>query len=97
MFIISALPKFWLIDFKVLPYLINKTQSAFIKGRSIVDNVLLMQEVVRGYHRDSGIPRCTIKVDIMKAYDSMDWIHTYIIKGQKSGFIAREKQIGNHA
>lgn len=25
-----------------LPYIINKNQSAFMKGRSIIDNVLLM-------------------------------------------------------
>lgn len=74
----------------VLPYLIDKTQSAFIKGRSIVDNVLLMQEVVRGYHRDSGSPRCSIKVDLMKAYDSVDWgflIDTLSAMGFPSIFI----------
>lgn len=31
----------------VMPFIINHAQSAFIKGRSIVDNVLLMQELVR--------------------------------------------------
>lgn len=40
----------------VLLYLINKNQSAFSKG--IVENVLLMQEVLRGYHKNSGSPRC---------------------------------------
>lgn len=34
----------------VLPYLINKIQSAF-RGRSIIDNVLLMQEVVKNYQK----------------------------------------------
>lgn len=56
-----------------LPCLIDQAQSAFIKGRSIVDNVLLMEELVRGYHRDDGIPRCAVKIDFMKAYDSVDW------------------------
>lgn len=32
-----------------------------------MDNVLLMQELVRGYHRDLGPPRCAIKPDLMKA------------------------------
>lgn len=57
----------------VLPSIIGPSQSAFIKGRSIMDNTLLMQELVRDYHRDPGPPRCAIKLDIMKAYDRVDW------------------------
>lgn len=48
----------------VLPSIIGPSQSAFIKGRSIMDNTLLMQELVRDYHRDQGPPRCAIKLDI---------------------------------
>ncbi|KAG5524001.1 hypothetical protein RHGRI_030865 [Rhododendron griersonianum] len=57
----------------VLPLVIGPTQSVFIKGRSIVDNVLLTHELIRNYHRDVGLPRCAIKIDLMKAYDSVDW------------------------
>lgn len=56
----------------ILPCLINQAQFSFVKGCSIVDNVLLMQELVRGYHRDDKDPRCAIKIDLMKAYDSVD-------------------------
>ncbi|XP_028110090.1 uncharacterized protein LOC114308656 [Camellia sinensis] len=28
---------------------------------------------MRGYHRDSKVPRCAMKVDIMKAYDNVRW------------------------
>lgn len=56
-----------------LSHIVSHAQSAFIKGRSIVDNVLLMHELIRNYHRDDGPPRCAIKVDLMKAYDSVDW------------------------
>lgn len=33
----------------------------------------LAQELVRDYHRKAGTARCTMKVDIMKAYDSVNW------------------------
>lgn len=56
-----------------LPSLINKAQSAFIEGRQIMDNILLAQEVVRDYHLKSGKPRCALKVDIMKVFDSVNW------------------------
>lgn len=41
----------------VLSGLIYPCQSVFVKGRNIIDNVfLLMQELVRDYHRDKGRP-----------------------------------------
>ena len=52
----------------VLPSIINQSQSAFVKG-SIADNILLMQELVRNYHRDNTPARCAIKIDLRKVYD----------------------------
>lgn len=57
----------------VLPMLINDKQSAFVKGRHIADNILMMQELVREYYIDRGAQRCAFKVDIMKAYDIVSW------------------------
>jgi hypothetical protein len=57
----------------ILDGLIGKNQSAFIPGRSIAENIFLAQELVRDYHRKAGTARCTMKVDIMKAYDSVNW------------------------
>lgn len=57
----------------VLPCLVGKFQTAFVKGRRIGDNILLAQELFRNYHRDKGSPRCAIKVDLMKAYDTVRW------------------------
>lgn len=34
---------------------------------------MLMQEKVRNYHRDGGVPRGAVKIDIMKAYDTVRW------------------------
>jgi hypothetical protein len=56
-----------------LSELISMNQYAFIPSRSIAENVLLAQELVRNYHKDSGQPRCTLKIDLMKAYDFVDW------------------------
>lgn len=56
-----------------LPHFINLNQSAFVKGRSIVDNILLCKELVRGYHRIVSKSRCLLKVDFQKAYDSIHW------------------------
>ncbi|KAL0549397.1 hypothetical protein IC582_013879 [Cucumis melo] len=56
-----------------LPSFISGNQSAFIPGRSIINNILLCQELVEGYHLNSGKPRCTFKVDLQKAYGSFNW------------------------
>jgi len=56
-----------------LDEVIRSNQGAFIPKRSIAENILLAQEVVCDYHKDKGALRCTLKVDLMKAYDSLDW------------------------
>jgi len=57
----------------VLHTLIDKAQSAFIPSRSISDNILLAQELIRGYGRETGTPKCALKVDLNKAFDSIRW------------------------
>ena len=42
----------------------SQSESVNIKGRFIVDNILLVQELIGGYHSDDFPPRCAIKVDI---------------------------------
>ncbi|GJX00245.1 RNA-directed DNA polymerase, eukaryota, reverse transcriptase zinc-binding domain protein [Tanacetum coccineum] len=56
-----------------LDKLINLNQSAFIPGRQIQDNILLAQELVKGYGRSGGPKRITCKIDIQKAYDTVKW------------------------
>ncbi|KAL0285317.1 UNVERIFIED_CONTAM: hypothetical protein Sradi_7176800 [Sesamum radiatum] len=62
-----------LIPKRVLHRLIDCSQNAFVPGRSIADNILLAQELLAGYNQVKLPNRCTIKVDIQKAYDSVHW------------------------
>lgn len=57
----------------VLPNLVDPVQLAFVQGRRILDNIFLSQEIMSGYHRNSKIPKCAMKVDIMKTYDNVRW------------------------
>nr|GEU41753.1 hypothetical protein [Tanacetum cinerariifolium] len=52
---------------------VSENQSAFVPGRRISDNILLTQELMHNYRLDRGPPRCAFKVDIQKAYDTVDW------------------------
>ncbi|XP_021994626.1 uncharacterized protein LOC110891242 [Helianthus annuus] len=58
---------------RALNNIVSINQSAFVPGRKISDNILLTQELMHNYHRNSGPPRCAFKVDIQKAYDTVDW------------------------
>ncbi|XP_074293397.1 uncharacterized protein LOC141620421 [Silene latifolia] len=57
----------------VLPDIISLNQGRFIKGRSIIENILVCQDLVRLYNRQACTPRCMFKMDLMKAYDSVSW------------------------
>ncbi|XP_016495240.2 uncharacterized protein LOC107814346 [Nicotiana tabacum] len=56
---------------RVIEVIIGKSQSAFIEGRSIIDNILFSHELFKGYNRKGLLPRCMLKVDIRKAYDAL--------------------------
>lgn len=58
---------------KVLHEVIDEAQGAFVKDRSMSQNILLSQELMLHYTRANSSPRCTIKLDLHKAYDSMNW------------------------
>jgi hypothetical protein len=51
---------------------VSRAQSAFIKRRSIQDNFLYTQNLVRALHR-SKRPGLFLKLDIAKAFDSVRW------------------------
>ena len=53
--------------------IISQSQSAFIPNRQITDNILLTQELMKGYRWKSGPKRMAMKIDIQKAYDTANW------------------------
>ncbi|KAK4384626.1 hypothetical protein Sango_3042000 [Sesamum angolense] len=58
---------------EILDLLISPSQNAFVPGRLISDNVLLAQELFSGYNQCRLPPRCALKVDLRKAYDTVEW------------------------
>ncbi|KAL0287396.1 UNVERIFIED_CONTAM: Retrovirus-related Pol polyprotein from type-2 retrotransposable element R2DM [Sesamum radiatum] len=57
----------------ILDMLISPSQNAFVPGRAIGDNILLAQELFSGYNQKHLPPRCALKVDLRKAYDTVEW------------------------
>ncbi|GKD30933.1 RNA-directed DNA polymerase, eukaryota, reverse transcriptase zinc-binding domain protein [Tanacetum coccineum] len=57
-----------------LDKIVHINQSAFIPGRHIQDNILIAQELLRGYNIRNGPRRCAMQIDIQKAYDTVNWI-----------------------
>lgn len=52
-----------------LPIFISANQYDFIKGRSIVENVLLAQKLIRDIRKMNKVANVVIKVDMAKIYD----------------------------
>ena len=72
---------------RVMDKVISKSQNAFVEGRQILDAVLIAHELV-----DSSLRRnkCGLvcKLDIEKAYDSINWEFLYQVLG-RMGFGSR--------
>lgn len=52
--------------------LVSIAQFEFIPGRQIVDYVLATN-LIKGYTWSHISPRCMLKIDMAKAYDSIEW------------------------
>jgi len=56
----------------VVQRIVAPTQSAFIKGRYILESVVVAHELVHSVHQ-SGEPGIILKLDYEKAYDRVSW------------------------
>ncbi|XP_021857550.2 uncharacterized protein [Spinacia oleracea] len=58
---------------QVLPDLILENQGGFVHRRYIVHNIMVVQDLVKHYGRKGVKPSCLMKIDLQKAYDTVDW------------------------
>ncbi|XP_060201103.1 secreted RxLR effector protein 78-like [Lycium barbarum] len=61
-----------LLDF--LGDILSLNQSGFIKGRSIVENVVLTQEIIADIRLRTKTTNVVMELDIAKAYDRVAWL-----------------------
>ena len=59
-----------------MPDLVSANQSAFIRGRNLHDNYLLVRQVARKIHARKN-PGVFLKLDITCAFDSLSWLFLF--------------------
>lgn len=58
---------------QIMPSIISKEQRGFIQGREIKDCICLTSEAINLLHKKSFGGNLAIKIDIAKAFDTLDW------------------------
>lgn len=76
----------------LLPKLISANQSAFIRGRSIFDNISLAQEIIREIGKREGNPNVIFSLGMHKAYDRLKWDFLMLVL-QNFGFSLAWREI----
>lgn len=58
----------------ILPKVVSHSQSSFVPGRHITDNIIILQEMVHSMNYMRGKKGFTIlKLDLEKTYDRVEW------------------------
>lgn len=58
--------------------LVLPNQTVFIQGRLLIENTILATNLVDGFHKQKGPPCITLKIDIAKAFDTLNWDFLFI-------------------
>lgn len=58
---------------QILPLCISPSQSAFVKGLLLTENILLATELVQGFGQENISSRGVLKVDLRKAFNYVGW------------------------
>ncbi|XP_042519185.1 uncharacterized protein LOC122092960 [Macadamia integrifolia] len=84
--IITKVMALWLEP--LLPRLISDEQGAFRKGKIIHDNIIVASKLVNLMFSSTRGGATSIKIDIKKAYDTIDWKFTFQVM-HRFGFSER--------
>lgn len=59
---------------KILSDIVDQAQSAFVEKRVIMHNIFICLEMLNKYRSKNHPTRCTMKIDLRKAYDPVHWV-----------------------
>lgn len=68
--------------------IISNNQTVFMKGRSIIKNMLLAQEIIKDINRRNKLHNVVAKLDLEKTYNRISWIFL-INMTRRFGFLER--------
>ncbi|XP_059629976.1 uncharacterized protein LOC132272928 [Cornus florida] len=57
----------------VLQSVIGKEQVAFIKNKTVHDNIIMVSDLLKGFNCKRGDRTMAMKIDLQKAYDTVSW------------------------
>jgi hypothetical protein len=73
-----------------LPEMLSLSRSAFVKKRCIHDNFILIQSLLKEFHR-KNTRALFVKLDIVKVFDSVSWAYILEVM-ERLGFSTRWRE-----